>query len=1617
MVKQIMQKIVAILIVLALTMGNLLLVATESYAAFEELEEQVKVSSDKNISFDTYFDVGENVHSVILDSSDEAVVNFEINVGEGYLKSGKIELNNANFEIVGIESQNIPEIVNEFNANSITLNQISSKTRAIIDAKVKINHKEIVDEDYLGRETTAIFTSNYVNIKGQTKEINSNIKIRVDWTADATSTIDSSVEKYMILNNKTIIQTKVTSGIEGNVLPIKNTKINITAPQINGVNPEEVRVTAINTIATNGATNGNSFGTENYNYNKENGSLEINVENSINENKISWRNGTDEFIVTYIYEGEQGISNIDLKAQNNITTYKETQITNSVEKQQEIALSGNNVDFGISATQNLSKGYMYAASNYETEYKTTWSANITYSDWTDSIIFQQNTDYFVQNDGKVQYVNLNYRKTTINKANFDKILGEEGTAEIYSGENLIGTINKDTVVDGNGNYEFKYTEEIANIMIKTSKPVTEGKLVIENTKVITAKGPYIFEQMKTFVAIENNLVGSSNGQEAQDIKVNTNLTETSTKAELQIGKETLSTVGKNEDVEIRTVLEADDITDDLYKNPTIEITLPEEVENIEIKSTNILFNDQIQIADAHIENGRIIKVSLAGEQTNFITDGNKGITLIFNTNLSINKQAVSKETEATLKVTNEKAVLLENEGISSAKVNILAPTGVITLNSVTNTKTGESATSLESNKEEVALERKTEKQIATYTNTIINNNQTTISNIKILGNIPHKGDIMGSTLNAKLVSAISSLEGKNCEIYYTENENAAADIKDINNGWTTEVIENAKQYLIIVNENVENGSQLNFTYNIEIPENLEYGEKAISTYKVEYTEGENAQGQIAAINSAPFIKYAIAEENQNFTTQTQTAPQVIVTTGTGPVLEATLEDNTVDGTAYIDQYVIYTLTLKNTGNADAENINGKITIPEGTQFAVKDEETNIGTEYKILEGENEQNLNIGTIEKNSTKQVTFALYIKESNKTSNVSLSLEGSNIETIQTNTLNIKTKDKLLEEFKLYENQGSINIGESFSYTLSVDKSADKELNNAKVKIDIPDGIKFNYAVAYDYNDEEAEPLVQTDRLKNGSIEMDLNFECDTYSIRINLTPERIINENIYATFSCDEGTQLSDIKTIKVNTINADIKVNSNIDSGAYIKLGEKIEYEITIKNTSITSLDNFVVQLNLTGDFEEPSIQIDGKLLSEDEYSYSLSSHILSINSNIEINQSKTIKISAPLDTDFNNKEDKNITTKISIDEFNYEREFNYIIEKHIEKDEEDDEESEEPENPVNPTQPTDSTDSTKTYKILGTAWLDSNKNGSMESDETKLSGIPVKAINSKGEEKATSTTSENGTYTLENLPAGDYTVVFEYDSGKYLLTTYQAEGIEESVNSNVIKTKINEKDVATTNTIKISDRSIANINIGLIQGSNFDLSLNKKVTQISMANSKRTLTLAYDTQLAKMDLDYQYINNTNLAVEYEITVTNEGDIPGTATKIIDYLPKEFDFSSELNSNWYKSGNNIETKELANEVIAPGESKTIKLVLTKSMTENDNGIVVNTAEIAETYNEFGEPDSDSLPANNIDGEDDISSANVILGLRTGGPVTYVALTLAIMVLITLGAYEINKRVLKV
>ena len=335
---------------------------------------------------------------------------------------------------------------------------------------------------------------------------------------------------------------------------------------------------------------------------------------------------------------------------------------------------------------------------------------------------------------------------------------------------------------------------------------------------------------------------------------------------------------------------------------------------------------------------------------------------------------------------------------------------------------------------------------------------------------------------------------------------------------------------------------------------------------------------------------------------------------------------------------------------------------------------------------------------------------------------------------------------------------------------------------------------------------------------------------------------------------------------------------------------------------------------------------------------------------------------------------------------------------------------------------------KTYRISGVAWFDANQNGMRDSNEELLSNITAKLVDSSsGVIQNTQTTDSNGEYVFSGVKNGTYLIVFEYDSTKYIVTTYQKEGVVSNVNSDVILTTINQegqsKEGAVTDIIKIEGGSISNIDIGLMSVDKFDLQIDKAISKVMLQTSNETTTEEYDnTKLAKTEVAAKYVSASTVYVEYNITVSNVGDIKGYARKIVDYIPEGMTFNSalEANADWYTgSDGNLYSEALANRELNPGDSVTLKLVLTKQMNEENTGIINNQVEIYEDYNTYGISDMNSVPGNKAQNENDLSSADLIVSIKTGEVFIYISIIItsillgSIIVFITYSKLKVSKR----
>ena len=356
---------------------------------------------------------------------------------------------------------------------------------------------------------------------------NSNTQTNTETDDEISVKLENNLIKFMKFSNSgkqgILVQTKINSGIIENKVATTKTYIKVTSPKINGKAADEIKVTANNTEATNGDKTGVNFTNDNYKINQNDGYVEITVKNEPDQQgKISWvKNVEDEYIMTYVYyltdEQLESIYNntqLVLIAVSKISTNDKKIITKNTSSTQTVTEQvGNLIDFSLSkVTEAIGKGFIYT--NYDLENKTESVYNETITadlgltsvkngesdlSFIDKLIIDQGNDPLIDivtiepvngTETGISPIytgptNTYYKNITINKEIFNKFFGNDGYIKIYNGATLIGTINKDTVVDEQQNMKIDLSElNVSKIQVETSKPLIEGKLELNITKAI-----------------------------------------------------------------------------------------------------------------------------------------------------------------------------------------------------------------------------------------------------------------------------------------------------------------------------------------------------------------------------------------------------------------------------------------------------------------------------------------------------------------------------------------------------------------------------------------------------------------------------------------------------------------------------------------------------------------------------------------------------------------------------------------------------------------------------------------------------------------------------------------------------------------------------------------------------------------------------------------------------------------------------------------------------------------------------------------------------------------------------------------------------------------------------
>ena len=199
---------------------------------------------------------------------------------------------------------------------------------------------------------------------------------------------------------------------------------------------------------------------------------------------------------------------------------------------------------------------------------------------------------------------------------------------------------------------------------------------------------------------------------------------------------------------------------------------------------------------------------------------------------------------------------------------------------------------------------------------------------------------------------------------------------------------------------------------------------------------------------------------------------------------------------------------------------------------------------------------------------------------------------------------------------------------------------------------------------------------------------------------------------------------------------------------------------------------------------------------------------------------------------------------------------------------------------------------------------------------------------------------------------------------------------------------------------------------------FDLALRKWVTQAIVIEDgqEKVMDTGHKPEdepesVVKVEVNKKRMNNTVIKFRYSIRITNEGEIAGHALEISDYIPKGLKFNQADNPQWKEVDGKIVTDQLKDTLLQPGSHADVEVLLTWVNSEDNMGVMVNTAEISEDDND----DIDSTPNNKKEGEDDIDTAPVALTVVTGKAQTFIAITSVVLLIVGSGVFFIKKFVI--
>ena len=1556
-------KIIAFMLTLIIMFANFAVVG--SYA----IESKNTKTNIANVKFEAYLNSNEKEITKDINSKDQKLsIVLEVQ-NEGKLENARLDFSNSNFK-------------SEEGEESLYIGTIETGSVSYFEIPVVAKRDDSYNLELLSMSSKVKLTGEYIDNYGNVFDLDTEKEVKVNWTFDEITSEQINLKQEVITNKvynidgeaKRIVALDIKTNINENQAPVENQKIEIDVPE----NVERVKVFAKSTKAVNGKTY-LDFNNDNYTYNEETRKIEINVSNNPDENNnVSWtKNVCDEYIVTYIYledvDSTPFVSHV--KMDLNIygkqeTIRKEDNYTADIE-----SITGSVIEVVHNVPEVIYKGYMYAGktTNYETKQK-------VYVSYKDAVGELELTD----DAGEIANANVKnyFTGLKINSKEALNLLGNEGTIKIYNEANLKDAIKEINLSDELEEYIEVELNGLNKVVIKTSKPVNEGCLEVIANKEIVMNEEYNEDDnvMTTLFTLKHN----NEETYRVDILKSVELRNPETKAEMTFSKDAISSQVED-NLRITTLLNAFESSEKLYSNPIITIELPSEVKNASIENITLI-DEELQVEKAEVqdgENGKVIVIKTIGTQTKYNPNSAlRGANFVIDLRLNTDKFMADKDTKVLSTITNGEDVLNK-----SFDMKIVSRKGFVTKNAIT---IGDNKVETINN-EEIYLNAGSEDKAAVLSTSLINNFGGDLKNVTLIGKT--KTDLTGP---------INVFEGAKV-FYLDETNNYVEYVEDYSK---------VNEFKVEIDGDVKQGSKLDLSYSVALPDEITT-EENLATLDINFNFNNQ---DLARVISYKVSKQAVAVQE----------PEVLKSANKINA-ELSITQKTNMSKVHQGQIVTFIVSAKNMGDTTINNAKLQYVVPEGTIF------TNLtyaqGEDIRFEDEEQKQieEWDVNGLEPGQTISKEVSIRVKDASKIVNIIKLLNENNEEEAILKSKDIEVGNGDLSVILSRRDNMEVVLDESTSikYIVMVQNNTQKTLNSIRVKGVIPEHTKYdsnsevNKDWSYNLNDNCL--YYDISELKAGERKV------LTYEVKIENYPQEVlkavIDNTVYAMLG--DETYESNVYTSNLEMVRFNINVESRHEET--VKVGDTLTYIITVKNVGLVEkvvnvLDEIPSQITI----KDIRLYINDELVND----ALLLGNKINCSEVLEPGDILRIEVEGVI-FDLDGKESISISNVAKIPVENNEYLESNIVTNTVIKGDTLFQETPEVVNPENPQNPDNQNNEQENgYYISGLAWLDKNSNGVRDNDEQILKDVNVMLLDSQGEiakdanGKAIETkTTINGTYKFSGLKNGEYLVAFVYDTNKYNITKYQAVEAKEDTNSDAIEKTVmidaEEQKLALTDKLKVNGNSIKNIDLGLVQKGKFDLKLNKYVKTAVVTNNNGTTS--YDFQdganFAKIEIGAKNINGSTLIIEYNLTVTNEGEIDGYVSDLIDYLPKDLTFSSELNPDWYiGNDNNLHYMKVNPGKIEPGKTQTVTLVLKKTLSSNSVGTITNEAEIGESSNLSGVTDIDSTAKNKKAGEDDISKADLIVSIKTGSPAMYLGIVIGSLAIIGLAIFIINEKVLK-